>query len=81
MTLQGDVIDADGLNAVTIQLVQGSSEVTLWEVSWSAVGSDVLTFDETLTLPSEALGECHVEMRATDALGNEVETGFHVEIE
>jgi hypothetical protein len=32
-------------------------------------------------MPSEALGECHVEMRATDALGNEVETGFHVEIE
>jgi hypothetical protein len=81
VTLQGDVIDADGLNAVTIQLVQESSEVKLWEVSWSAVGADVLTFDETFTLPSEALGECHVEMRATDALGNEVETGFHVEIE
>lgn len=81
VTLQGAVTDADGLDAVMLQLVQESSEATLWEVSWSAVGEGMLTFNESFTLPSEAWGECHVEMRATDALGNEVETGFHVEIE
>jgi hypothetical protein len=80
-TLEGAVTDADGLNTVTLALVEEASETTLWEVSWEAVSENVLAFNEAFTLPAGVSGECHVEMRATDALGNAVETGFHVEVE
>jgi hypothetical protein len=32
-------------------------------------------------VPADAAGECHFEMQAEDALGNVMETGFHVEVE
>ena len=81
VTLQGAAEDTDGLDTVTLELVEESSEATLWEVSWSTVGENMLEFNETFTIPAEVSGECHLEMHATDALGNEVETGFHVEVE
>ena len=81
VTLQGAVVDADGLDIVMLELVEESSETTLWETSWSAAGDSTFEFNESFTLPTDASGECHLEMRATDSLGNEVETGFHVEVE
>ncbi|MGB1075606.1 MAG: DUF4625 domain-containing protein [Flavobacteriales bacterium] len=81
VTMQGSVSDTDGLETVILELIQESSESVLWDAEWTSVGNSTLTFDEVIALPSEAAGECHFEMHATDVSGHEVETGFHVEIE
>lgn len=79
--LQGDVFDEDGLAMVAFELVQESTESVLWEATWTSMEQNTLEFNEVIALSSAAVGECHFEMYASDALGNEVETGFHVEIE
>jgi hypothetical protein len=44
-------------------------------------GLNEFAFDVDIVVPADASGECHFEMQAADALGNSMETGFHVEVE
>ena len=54
----------------------------IWEVDLEATGDAELAFDINQMVPVDAAtGEYHLELTATDGLGNEVETGFHVEVE
>ena len=53
---------------------------SVWEVALDPAGATNFEFSETVTVPA-AGGEHHFEMKAVDANGVEVETGFHVEVE
>lgn len=83
VNIEGSVTDSDGLNAVQILLVRESDETVIWEAPAAEPDGVIeFTFAYGVVIPANAdAGEYHVEMRATDAAGNETETGFHVEIE
>lgn len=79
--ITGSVSDSDGLATASLALVEESSETVLWEVELGAQGLSEFAFSVDVLVPADAAGECHFEMQAEDALGNVMETGFHVEVE
>ena len=81
IAITGSVSDSDGLASATLALVEESSEAVLWEVDLAVEGLNDLTFDVDVMVPTGVAGECHFEMQAEDAMGNAMETGFHVEVE
>jgi hypothetical protein len=82
VTLSGTVADSDGVSAAGISIVHEDTETTVWELSLEPDGVAELTFIVDAVIPADAeAGEYHLEMTATDAAGNEMETGFHVEVE
>lgn len=81
IAITGSVSDSDGLATATLALVEESSEAVLWEVELGAEGLTEFAFAVDVVIPADAAGECHFEMQAEDALGNAMETGFHVEVE
>ena len=48
---------------------------------WSAELTEFDAFSETVTVPADASGEFHFEMKATCNANVSMETGFHVEVE
>ena len=82
ITLSGTVADSDGVSVAGISIVNEDSETTVWELSLEPDGVAELSFIVDAVIPADAeAGEYHLEMTATDAAGNEMETGFHVEVE
>lgn len=80
--IAGSVSDSDGVVSAHIAFVRESDEAMIWEVDLEATGDAELAFNINQTVPADAAtGEYHLELTATDGLGNEVETGFHVEVE
>lgn len=81
VAISGSVSDSDGLAMASLALVEESSEAVLWEWEFAPQGQSEVAFEVSITIPSAASGECHFQMEAEDALGNAMETGFHVEVE
>lgn len=82
VAIQGSCFDSDGLAAVSLELIEEATELVLWERSWTFLGENTMFFDELVEVPADTpAGECHFEMKASDSLGNQMETGFHVEVE
>lgn len=79
--ISGTVQDSDGLSSASLELVHEATEEVLWEIELAASEEQTLTFQIVVNVPASAIGECHFEMKASDVLGNETETGFHVEVE
>lgn len=82
ITLSGMVKDADGVVEAFISLVREEDETAIWELSLEPNDVMELQFIVDAVIPADAqTGEYHLEMTATDAAGNAMETGFHVEVE
>jgi hypothetical protein len=82
ITLSGMVEDADGVVDAFISLVREEDETAIWELSLEPNDVMELQFIVDAVIPADAqTGEYHLEMTATDAAGNAMETGFHVEVE
>jgi hypothetical protein len=82
IALSGMVADSDGLSTAHISFVRESDETIIWELNLEPNNSTERSFDSELELAADAIaGEYHLEMTATDAAGNAMETGFHVEVE
>ena len=82
ITLSGMVKDADGVVEAFISLVSEEDETAVWELSLEPNDVMELQFIVDAVIPADAVaGEYHLEMTATDAAGNAMETGFHVEVE
>ena len=82
ISFSGMVMDTDGVTEAHLSVVRESDETVVWELSLETNGASELTFDADATIPADAeLGEYHFEMTATDGAGNEMETGFHLEVE
>ena len=79
MVVEGSVTDSDGIASAELELIDEATET----VVWSAELTEFDAFSATVTVPADASGEFHFEMKATDACNANVsmETGFHVEIE
>ena len=77
----GTVSDSDGITAAVLEFIDEATETVIWEVELAPAGETQFAFDETVGVPVYLTGECHFEMKATDGAGNEMETGFHVEVE
>jgi hypothetical protein len=82
ITLSGMVKDADGVVEAFISLVREEDETAIWELNLEPNDVMELQFIVDAVIPADAqTGEYHLEMTATDAAGNAMETGFHVEVE
>ena len=80
VVVTGTVADSDGVATAVLELISEDTESVVWEVALDPAGATNFEFSETVTVPAE-VGEHHFEMKATDANGVEMETGFHVEVE
>ena len=80
VVVTGTVADSDGVATAVLELISEDTESVVWEVALEPAGATNFEFSETVTVPSDG-GEHHFEMKATDANGVEMETGFHVEVE
>ena len=78
--MTGTVADSDGVASAMLEFISEDTETVVWEVALDPAGATSFEFSETVTVPAEA-GEHHFEMKAVDASGVEMETGFHVEVE
>lgn len=81
ITVSGAVMDDDGVASASLVLIWEETEAVLWEIDLEADGSTDMLFQAVISIPVDISGECHFEMKAIDNLGNETETGFHVEVE
>ena len=82
VSIAGKVADSDGVLEAHIALIRESDETTLWELNLEPNTATEQTFTSDFEIPGDAeTGEYHFEMTATDASGNAMETGFHVEVE
>jgi len=79
--LMGTVSDSDGLSVASLALVQESNEEVLWSMDLAVDGAVEFPFQIQVMVPEGTAGECHLELEAVDALGNAMETGFHLEVE
>ena len=79
--VSGSVADSDGVAAASLELIEEATETVLWEMDLATGDAIEVAFDVEVNVPAGVNGECHFEMKATDALGNAMETGFHVEVE
>ena len=80
VVVSGNVADIDGVASAMLELISEDTETVVWEVALDPAGATNFEFSETVTVPA-AGGEHHFEMKAVDANGVEMETGFHVEVE
>jgi hypothetical protein len=81
VAVSGSVADSDGVATASLELVEEASETVLWEMDLATGDAMEVVFDVQVDVPASVSGECHFEMKATDTLGNAMETGFHVEVE
>ena len=81
VAVAGSVMDSDGVANASLELIEEATETVLWEVDLATGDAMEVLFDVEVEVPSGVNGECHFEMKATDALGNDMETGFHIEVE
>jgi len=82
VVLSGTVADSDGVSAASISVVRESDETVVWELDLAPDNATEVVFAAEAAIPADAeAGEYHLEMTATDAAGNAMETGFHVEVE
>ena len=82
VVLSGTVADSDGVSAASISVVRESDETVVWELDLAPDNAVDFPFTAEAAIPADAeAGEYHLEMTATDAAGNAMETGFHVEVE
>ena len=82
IALSGMVQDADGVVEASISVVREEDETVVWELNLEPGDVTELQFNADAVIPADAAaGEYHLEMTATDAAGNAMETGFHVEVE
>ena len=80
VVVEGSVTDSDGIAFAELELIDEATET----VVWTAALTEFDAFSATVTVPADASGEFHFEMKATDADSDgpvSMETGFHVEIE
>jgi hypothetical protein len=78
----GMVMDSDGVSEAHLSLVRESDETVIWDLHLQPEGAEEFAFEADVTLPADASsGEYHFEMTATDGTANEMETGFHLEVE
>ena len=82
VTLSGAVADSDGVSEASISVVRESDETVVWAIDLTPDNATEFAFSAEASIPADAeSGEYHLEMTATDAAGNSMETGFHVEVE
>jgi len=81
VAVSGSVADSDGLATASLELIEEATETVLWEMDLATGDAVEVVFDVEVDVPANVSGECHFEMKATDAVGNAMETGFHVEVE
>lgn len=82
VVLEGTVVDSDGVAEASISFVRESDEFVIWELNLTPDNAVEFAFNAEASIPGDAEeGEYHLEMIATDAAGNAMETGFHVEVE
>ena len=79
VVVTGTVADSDGVATAVLELISGTQNQSFGRWLWIR-GATNFEFSETVTVPCRR-GEHHFEMKATDANGVEMETGFHVEVE
>jgi len=80
VVVTGIVADSDGVASATLELISEDTETVVWEAALEPAGATSFDFSETVAVPTDA-GEHHFELKAVDANGVEMETGFHVEVE
>jgi hypothetical protein len=80
VVVTGIVADSDGVASATLELISEDTETVVWEAALEPAGATSFDVSETVAVPTDA-GEHHFEMKAVDANGVEMETGFHVEVE
>jgi len=81
VAISGSVADSDGVATASLELVEEATETVLWEMELATGDAMEVVFDVEVNVPAGVNGECHFELKATDALGHAMETGFHVEVE
>jgi hypothetical protein len=82
VTLSGAVADSDGVSEASISVVRESDETVVWAIDLTPDNATEFAFSAEASIPADAeAGDYHLEMTATDAAGNSMETGFHVEVE
>lgn len=82
VALTGLLVDSDGLASAALALVHEDTGTVVWSTELEPAGQVELALDVQVEIPADAFpGEYHLEFTATDALGNAVDTGFHVVLE